>query len=778
MTAKLFTPQRSGSDEVYGAQLAFAPAMTALAYVPDPLAVAEGGTGATIATPTLAVGASVDSTVYVSGNEAVATVDSAGVVTGVSTGATTITCTVTASGSGLSTTTLDAAITVNVGVAPPIPLPVNALALTVVVAQLTIGSTTHYFSDIEYGDNYTRWHDARIVGDIAYSRSVDCVLWGSRNRRNGGLGNIELINVDGALDGLITGSQAAATVAVFEVDQDQPMSAATQIASAVVTAIEGRGEQTLRIITGDILALLDVPLQASLYASGDGVATLIGRPRPVAIGKPLSCPIVLVDEVDYEYDCHDSDAFEIDKVRDSGYPLALGTDPGDGYKIATTTGIHGIELLQVPIGRVVADVDTAASGVVEVIINATDGDFASTIAAWTPATDVGGGGTATAAWDASARAKLVADRRAETSGAGAFAEIEYPTALVAGQRYDYTLDLDLTTAGTAGYAGLQVMFRPTSLAPVDYITLGLVYLTGTSTLAGQFTAPVAGHFVIRAACAFGASAVAYIDAVRLDRISAGGNVADIITQLLARAGIGAGQIDADSLDALATDRPWPCSYWADSATQISDVIQQLLDSVYGWVFTDRLGRISVGYLQPPSVGTALLDITATELADDIEVEPDLAPGLSTTVAGARNWYRYGEGELADAISDADRALLTADYRIRRTSADPVGVELGPRAGANVSQMSESGIATLLDDATNIQAAADYLADLYPAGEPRRFYKIPVWLADGAAAINPGDKITVTYDRFGCDAGRALRVVGIDSRAGDRLAMLRCWGSAT
>jgi hypothetical protein len=204
-----------------------------------------------------------------------------------------------------------------------------------------------------------------------------------------------------------------------------------------------------------------------------------------------------------------------------------------------------------------------------------------------------------------------------------------------------------------------------------------------------------------------------------------------------------------------------------------------MDSVYGWVYTDASGDIAVGRLIPPEAADSpVAEITETELAGEIEVEPDLAPGLSTTVAGARNWYRYGEGELADGVLDADRPILTADYRTRKTSTDPVGIELGARAGASVSDLSASGIPTLLDDATDLQAAADYLADLYPAGMPRRFYKVPCFITTTAlATFKPGDKITLTYPRFGCDAGRALRVVAIEGRVGDDLCILRCWGSA-
>lgn len=662
-------------------------------------------------------------------------------------------------------------------------LPTSASPRPVVVVVLTIGEDVSYFSDIEYGDAGTRWHDARVTGDIAYSRSVSCVLWGQRRGGGGGgLGNIELLNTDGALDSLCTASQQNASVAVFVVNQDEPMSAATQIAAAPVLRIEAQGERTVRIVTGSVFDVLDRALQPSLYASGDGVATLIGRPRPVAIGRPLSCPIVLVDDVDYLYDVHDSAFFGIDIVRDSGFPLDLGTDPGDGYKIADPP-IHGIELLQTPIGRIVADID-AASAVGSPIIGAVAGDFDTDIAGWTATTYDGGAGstgTATVAWDAGGSARLDADKGADGpfDGFGAYAQMQWPDTLTLGQRYDWSLTATVSFTGTIGLGLFSVIFEPDSGSAGEYVTLYRTYTAATGAQAGTFTAPAAGKLSIIASAGYGAAVTAFVDTVRLDAVTSGGDVADILEQLFARAGLGVDQFDADSLAAIATDRPWAASYWADAPDRVANVVQACLDSIYGWAFTSPTGAISVGYLKPPEAADdPVLEITDAEIAGEIEIEPDLAPGLSTTVAGARNWYKYGEGELADALADTDRALLTADYRYRKESTDPVGIELGPRAGLDVSEDRAAGILTLLDDEADVQAAADYLAELYPEDSPRRFYKVPCYVSTPTAAtISPGQKITLTHARFGCDAGRALRVVDIEGRAGDSLIILRCWGSA-
>jgi len=672
--------------------------------------------------------------------------------------------------------------------------------IPVVVVQLTIGSPsyeadsliyddvvvydvpakTYYFSDVEYGDDGTNWHHARLINDIAYSREGLVFLWGERSKGSG-LGNIEIINDDGAFDFLVTDSQSNARVAVFEVSQDKPMSEAIPIAAGRVLMIEAQGESTVRLVTGDILADLDVPLQTSLYADGDGVDTLIGRPRPVVLGSPVSCPIVLVDDVDYDYDCHDNDEFTVSMVRDSGFPLNVGTLPGEGYKLATDPGIHGITLLQMPVGRIVADVSTSSASS-SAIIGAAEGDFDADLSDWDILTETGGGassGTASATW-ASGQAVLDVDKLSDGpfDGLAAYASLRFPTELLTGVRYTWSVDAAVVVDGEYGYALFQVFFEPTSLLPSEYVTLVSVYDDVTDTYSGSFTAPANGRLRITAGAAYGAAVVASVDSVRLTRVNAGSSIAELLETLLARAGVGIDQVDATSLATLAADRPWNSSYWADSSEKVSNLVDQLLVGICGYVYTDPTGKIAIGYLQPPEVGESVLTITEAELAGEIEVEPDLAPNLSTTVAGARNWYSYSEGELADALSDADRALLTADFRIRRTSTSPVGIELRNRAGSRVSEESISGIPTLLDDEANVQAAANYMSTLYPAGQPRRFYNIPVFMeTPDAAARKPGEKITLIYPRYGCGEGRELRIVGIYGRAGDSALRFRCWGSA-
>lgn len=639
-------------------------------------------------------------------------------------------------------------------------LAVGAGGLPVIVVVLTLGTEQWFFGDIEYGDPDPEtgigrmWHDARVIGEVAFSRSGMPAVMGA-DRAGAGLGNIELDNTDGALDALC-GVSDAGSVRVWVVEQDQPMSEATAVAGATVLRVEGRGERVARIVTGDVRDRLKVPLQRSRYAEGDGAAALVGRPRPVAIGNPLSCPIVLVDDVDYLYDCHDSDAHTVVRVRDNGIELALGTDPGGGYRVATAPGIHGIELLQQPIGRIVADVSATSASEYELI--GTDGDFTGLLdtAVW----NVSVVGDGTAEWDGIESAALIADGAV----GAARAEIEWHDTLAGAETY--AVSIDVTISSLTGSAGVQVFFRPTSGVSAEYVSLGLWTTAGTHSLVAEsFVTTGPGHLVIECVAAAGAACSALVDNVRLARVAPGGSIADVIRLLLARAGISADEIDGASLDALAAARPWAISYWADDTTTVADVLDEVLDSICGYTYTTPEGLIAFGYLDAPEAADApVVEIGSDDLAGPVDIDVDDVK-LSGVVAGARNWQPYGPSELADAIPDADRPTLTASYRIRCSPAAPLSVDGG------------DDMLTLLDDATAIQAQCDHLADLWPAGVDRRVLDVPVWLRrTDAAALRPGAKVTLTHDRYGLDAGVPMRLLRWSGRAADDMTVLRLWGA--
>lgn len=489
--------------------------------------------------------------------------------------------------------------------------------LWVVLVRLAIaGGKTRFWSDGAYYDaDAGRVYDPRVVGDVTWTRSVSCILWDTAPADNG-IGVIELANDDGALDDLVTGDQSGGVVTVSLVASGAPISSERLVATVDVARIEARGERTVRVVTESVLARLATPFGVA-YASDDAYPpppALVGKPRPWALGRPLSCPVPLIDPVDQQFDVHENGDWSVARVLDSGIELTSGS----GYEVSSTPGVFGIELQAMPVGRVVADVDVG--GVLEV---------AECVA-------------------------MVCDRAV---GAGILIDVEL-----------------------------------------------------------------------------------------------------------------------DSVAALGAACPWPASLWIDTGTEYLDVLQQLLDSVAGWVAPTAAGALMFGVLHLPDPETEpALVIDELSLAGDIEIAPDLAPGLSTTVCGARNYYAYQPDELADGVSEDERTALTADYRVRRTPSVPMSVEIRTRAvsplrAADVDVAVRSrgrvaattGLGTALYQPKDVQAMANRLASLYPEGSVSRFVRMPVHMLEGAEDVVPGwTTVLLRHSRFGMGdvLGLVTRVEG-------------------
>lgn len=510
--------------------------------------------------------------------------------------------------------------------------------VTLVILDL---DTPRYFSDGFYVSRSSdsigmQVFSARLTGDITFERSITTRLWANRSA-NSGLGAIELINNDRALDALAYADAVKGRrVRIFTGNAGDAFDDMTLVACARIDRVEPVGERSIKIVTTSVLMLLEGAIQRTLYDSGDDVAAeMIGRPRPIAIGHPKSCPIPLVDAIDYEYDCHDSDDWEtVSMVRDGGYPLTEGT----GYIRAVTTGRYGIEKLALPTGRVVADVQS-------------DG-------------------------------------------------------------------------------------------PLD---------------------PVFFSYAMH------------------DIIERNGVVLD-------------DYIDGASLLAMDAACPWTISIWIDSTARVRDVMQSVVDSFCAFHYENALGKLAVGRPTRPADGTSMLTITRSMLVEgtDVRMTPDDAPGFSRIVSGCRNWYRYQAGEVVDGVSDADRTLITADYRVRAVAGsaisdevEPIAVQFtGGRLGGAADDTprtsatdADVGIGTLLDTEADCQALADHIASLYPDNERQRFYTVDVLLApEQIAALNPWSIVTLQLDAFGLDAGVQLAVVSIKGAVGNSRVELTLWGA--
>ena len=636
------------------------------------------------------------------------------------------------------------------------------MAHPVVVVALHLAAGTRYFSDSGYTTQSTDTpastsFDARLIGKITWSREANIYVWGER-RSSGGMGDIELINTDGALDALaLDPSAKGVVVEVLTGTSDQAFSAFLTEASVTVNQVVAAGERSIKISTLGVLSRLDVPLPVAAYAPGAVDASVVGKLRPISIGEPLSVPGVLVDTVDYEYDVHDTAAFEkVVRVRDGGFLLTEGV----GWQRAINPDRWGFEKLALPTSRVVADVFGHMSKVADVVPPSV-GDFDAGLAGWTVS-----GSTATASGGGCVLSGNVLQNVSIATGS-----------LTAGHTYRWSIATVTVTGGTI---------------VIDAAGTVIATITTSGAKSGVFVAPASGVFSI-ANWGFGWFEV-FIDGVRCEEVARIRYLPEMLTHLVVdRGGLTAGDIDAASVTTLDTAAHWPISYWADGTVNLRDVLDDVLDSYVGAVFENHLGKIAVAQLTAPALLTPVATIGDSVIVagTELQISIDAAPGLSKTIAGQRNWYRYNESEILDGVSDADRALLITDYRVRATAGATVSAEVAPTAGQGqrprlspsigpivpgVSRpASESGFGTLLDVQADCLSHANHAAALYPAGGAPRFITVQCWAADPALRVlDPLQAVLIESTRFGLTPAVPAIVKSVSGSFGDQQITVVLW----
>ncbi len=274
---------------------------------------------------------------------------------------------------------------------------------------------------------------------------------------------------------------------------------------------------------------------------------------------------------------------------------------------------------------------------------------------------------------------------------------------------------------------------------------------------------------------------------------------NVVRQVLIDAGWS--DYDSDMLPDLQTalGEDMRLGYFVDGAVTFKQILDEIADSIAGWWYVDHLGDFQLSPLTLPS-GTPEIEITETELASEVTVRFDDAPGLSTTIAGLRNWHVHSTDELAGSVRDTAAGIaLTKDYQTRlsfnvavcyggaavltggqrdysRSSverADPA-----PGSGGARRLRSDQGHGTLIVDVDGLDDERDRRAALWAA--PRYFYTCAVQLLrTTAATLEPGSVASLSVPvaggyRYALD-GHLTRVIGVRGEIGAAEVELTLWG---
>ena len=603
------------------------------------------------------------------------------------------------------------------------------------------------------GDTPANTHyEPRLVGELDVERGANCWVWGNQSvsRR----GQLEIINADGALDGWADLNWRDASVLLLAGWEGEPRSAFTPWGYALVDQPElaKRSRIILRLL--DPLAALDKPLESNLYPPDFANTQAAGAPLPYIIGRPKFIPMTRVDPTPGQRD--------------------YGINP-PGPTVVTTIYDNGDALIS-----------PDASFVPHAAITAANGNFTG----WTGTPSVPAGWFSITPYGPRDSFALAAG-----GGVRCWATQSAVTAmgclvqLRANTRYRVTF----TVASIAKQGTLILRIPGTPDVPVAIATTGAKSLAIDVRDGGQL------QFVMHATKG---NAPALDCVIRNLRMSAervtdwthvtGNPYADVNLsnepwgRLCADAGTRTSNGVATLLsiataagltlnDLAFEDWAMPgyehAAYYNEPVTFLT-VARRLMDSWCGWVTTSLEGKIITGRVIEPANAPAL-QLDSTNILQPPEIEADLAKGLTTRLAGARNYSVHTEAEIAGAVPDDLRAQLQAEWGMV-VEASAAADERDRIAPEYTHALNADAQPTLLMNRTHMTKEANRIATLWR--KKRSFYRVTALLdASAADALEPGQTVCLTWPRWGLHSGKNLLVVSVRTRFFSRRVELTLWG---
>ena len=300
----------------------------------------------------------------------------------------------------------------------------------------------------------------------------------------------------------------------------------------------------------------------------------------------------------------------------------------------------------------------------------------------------------------------------------------------------------------------------------NYSTSAAMQAATPPTVGGFYTCTNEGYFRLRST----PSGQVTCDA----SAGTGTNTAagSVIAAMAADAGISL-LVDPANVAAMNAVNPSYTGIYITDATTFREAFDEILVSVGGYVFFDATGMLRMGILTPPS-GAPVLTIQDYDIVGAPERRParDVSvPAWQVTVEHSKVYTVQTSG-LAAATTDARRAYLARERR--SVVAEDATVKLQhPLATALTVQ-------TLLANPTTTTAATDAATEaarlLAMHKVNRDAFDIPIRIdLVTEFGLKFMDVIQVVYPRFGMNAGRSFRLIGVRFELAKKLAILTLWG---
>jgi hypothetical protein len=241
-------------------------------------------------------------------------------------------------------------------------------------------------------------------------------------------------------------------------------------------------------------------------------------------------------------------------------------------------------------------------------------------------------------------------------------------------------------------------------------------------------------------------------------------VADIVEEIVtSQGGLSAGDLDAASFTALNAANGSTVGIYIEGASNktVIEVLDELIASIGGFYGFDRSGKFEVGRLEAPG-GTPAATFSSVDILE-IERQATALPVHRVRLGYQPNWTVQVEFQLQGGATAGRRSFTARDFR-HVTTEDGTALAKHPLAG-------DLEVGTLLDGSAAASTEASRLLDLYKAD--RDLFRVR--LKTQPFALELADIVGLTYPRFGLDAGKDFRVIGLVEDAAINEVELTLWG---
>ena len=218
---------------------------------------------------------------------------------------------------------------------------INAAGVTQVLRFSSNGYTTEP-TDTPPNTHY----DARVINPATISRNMFSSGTTSGASRVG-YGVVELANIDGGLDYLLPYSFDGRSLVIKVGNDGDSFTAFTTILSGTMEQVEFTFAKAT-ILVRDKLAILDKPLQTSLYlgnnampAGVEGVTDIAKKPKPLLYGQVFNIQPVMVNSSKLIYQINDGAITSVNGVYDRGVPLVFDADVTTNALLQATAPVAG-----------------------------------------------------------------------------------------------------------------------------------------------------------------------------------------------------------------------------------------------------------------------------------------------------------------------------------------------------------------------------------------------------------------------------------------------------